>query len=79
MVGKFLNRRALADIKKSEERTRAVQKREALTRHPVRFTACGCPDPECGGWHTILTDRTAPTIEECDEIIRRHNQSRKHP
>lgn len=77
MAGKFFNHGALADIKKSEERISSMQKREGLTQHPVRFTACGCPDPDCGGWHTVLQDRTVPTHEECDEIIKRHNQTRK--
>lgn len=79
MAGRFFNRRALTDIKKSEERARSLQKREDLNQHPIRFTACGCPDPDCGGWHTILKDRMVPTQEECDEIVKRHNRTRKHP
>ena len=77
MAGKFLEHGALVDVKKSEERTNALQKREGLTHHPVRFTTCGCPDPNCGGWHTILTDRTIPTPKECDEILMRDNEARK--
>ena len=78
MAGKFLRHGALVDVKKSEERTNAKQKREGLTDHPVRFTTCGCPDPNCGGWHTILTDRRIPSLEECTEIIKQDNRDRKH-
>jgi hypothetical protein len=77
MVGKFLKRGALVDVKKSAERTNAKVKREGLAQHPVRFTTCGCPDPNCGGWHTIITDRTIPSAEDCIEIIKNDNQARK--
>lgn len=77
MAGKFLKPEALADFKKSQERTLARQKREGLAQHPVRFFVCGCSDVGCAGWHSILTDRTVPTAEECAEIIRNDNQTRK--
>ncbi|GAA5177207.1 hypothetical protein GCM10025771_13850 [Niveibacterium umoris] len=73
----FLGRSAIVDIIKSNERTNAIQKREGLTGHPVRFTVCGCPDPNCGGWHTIETDRKIPSQEECAEIIKADNAARK--
>jgi hypothetical protein len=57
MAGKFLRRGAIIDTLKSEERTNAIQKRNGLTMHPVQVTSCGCPDPNCGAWHTILTER----------------------
>jgi len=63
MVGKYMRRGAIIDTLKSEERTNAIQKRQG-TRHPVRVTVCGCPDPNCGAWHTILEDRVLPTAEE---------------
>lgn len=73
----FLGRSAIVDIIKSKERTNAIQKREGLTDRPVRFTVCGCPDPNCGGWHTIETDRTVPSTDECTAIIKADNSARK--
>ncbi|MFI4861861.1 MAG: hypothetical protein ACIAXF_14405 [Phycisphaerales bacterium JB063] len=77
MAGKFLKPEAIADTVRSEQRMNAVQKREGLTQHPVTVTSCGCPDPACGCWHTIQTDRTLPTPDECDELIQKHNQAKK--
>ena len=77
MAGQFLKRGAIIDTIKSEERTNAIQKREGLTNHPVRFTVCGCPDPNCGGWHTIDTERNLPTDEECEAILKNNNKVRK--
>jgi hypothetical protein len=77
MAGQFLKRSAIIDTIKSEERTNAIQKREGLTNHPVRFTVCGCPDPNCGGWHTIVTERNLPTDEECVAILKNNNKVRK--
>lgn len=68
--GKFLERGAIVDVIKSQERTNAIQKREGLSNHPVRFTVCGCPDPKYGGWHTIVTDRQIPTADECEALLR---------
>lgn len=56
MAGKFMRRDAVIDTIKSEERTNSIQKRNG-TNHPVRTTVCGCPDPRCGAWHTILDPR----------------------
>lgn len=77
MSGKYLKPGAIVDVIKSQERTNAIQKRNGLTQQPVRFTPCGCPDPDCGGWHTIVMDRTAPTADECIEILREDNMARK--
>ena len=77
MSNPFLGRAAIVDIIKSRERTSAIQKREGLTEHPVRFTVCGCPDPNCGGWHTIETDRKVPTADECTQILHADSSARK--
>ena len=69
MSGKYLRRGAIIDTVKSEERTNAMQKRNG-TRHPVRVTSCGCPDPNCGAWHTILEDGTLPTTEEAEGTLK---------
>lgn len=73
----FLGRSAIVDIIKSQERTNAIQKRGGLQGHPVTFTVCGCPDEGCGGWHTIRTDRTVPTADDCTAIIEADNAKRK--
>ena len=73
----FLGRPAIVDIIKDKERTNAIQKRAGLMSHPVRFTVCGCPDPNCGGWHTIETDRTVPSSVECEAILKADNIARK--
>ncbi|MGZ0079703.1 hypothetical protein [Methylomonas sp. YC3] len=73
----FLGRSAIVDIIKDKERTNAIQKREGLTNHPVRFTVCGCPDPNCGGWHTIEMNRTVPSSGECEALLKADNVERK--
>ena len=78
MAGKFLRRGAIIDTIKSEQRTNAIQKREGLKKHPVQVTSCGCPDPNCGAWHTIQTDRTIPTEEEAKQLLAQDKQKRKY-
>ena len=77
MPGKFLQRGAIVDTIKSEHRTNAIQKREGLIHHPVTVTSCGCPDPNCGCWHTIQTERTIPTPEEAVESLAGDKKARK--
>ena len=77
MTGKFLRRGAIVDTIKSEHRTNAIQKRDGLMMHPVTVTSCGCPDPNCGCWHTIQTERTIPTPEEADADLAAANRTRK--
>lgn len=77
MAGKFLRRGAIIDTIKSEQRTNAIQKREGLMRHPVTATSCGCPDPNCGCWHTIRTDRTIPTDAECAALLAQANKTKE--
>ena len=77
MAGKFLRRGALVDLIKSQERTNAIQKREGSTQHPVRTTVCGCPDPNCGGWHRIVTEVTIPASNECASILKEDKANRK--
>ena len=77
MAGKFLEHGALVDTIKSEHRTNAIQKRDGLTQHPVTVTSCGCPDPNCGAWHTIRTDRTIPTPEQAVARLLQDKKDRK--
>ncbi len=77
MSGKFLLRGAIVDTIKSEHRTNAIQKREGLTQHPVTVTSCGCPDLNCGCWHTIRTERTIPTTEQAVERLANDKKDRK--
>ena len=78
MAGKFLRRGAIIDTVKDEQRTNAIQRRKGLSGHPVRVTSCGCPDPNCGAWHTILIDRTIPTDEEAKQLLAQGKQQRKY-
>ena len=77
MAGKFLKRDAIIDTVKSEQRMNARRKRTGMTKHPVRVTSCGCPDPNCGAFHMIITERTIPTAEECEARIANANQTKK--
>ena len=76
MAGKFLKPGAIADTVRSEQRMNAVRKRTGKTKHPVQVTSCGCPDPNCGAWHTIVTERTIPTKEECADLVINDNKTR---
>lgn len=77
MAGKFLRRDAIIDTVKDEHRTSAVRKRKGLTRHPITAHSCGCPDPNCGAFQLIRTERTIPTPEECKAILAKDNRVRK--
>ena len=77
MAGKFLLRGAIIDTIMSEHRTNAIQCREGLTQHPVTVTSCGCPDPNCGCWHTIRTERFVPTAAEADAALAADKANRK--
>jgi hypothetical protein len=77
MSGKFLRRDAIIDSVKSEHRTNAIRKRRGLTRHPIIATSCGCPDPQCGAFHQILTERIIPTAAEADASLSADKATRK--
>lgn len=77
MAGKFLQRSAIIDAIKRRECINAQQKRLGLTRHPARFTVCGCSDAGCSGFYTIDRDATLPTAKECAAALRADNQRRK--
>ncbi len=70
MPGKFMKRGAVVDMIKSEERTNAIQKRNG-TNFAVTATICCCPDPNCGGWHTIREDRPLPSAAEADATLKK--------
>lgn len=76
MAGKFLRRGAIVDTIKSEHRINAIQRRKGLTSHPVTVTSCGCPDPNCGCWHTIQEARTIPTPEQAAADLLAANEKR---
>ena len=77
MAGKFLEREAVVDLVKSEQAANGLRKRQGLTQHPIRFVVCGCPDPKCGGWHVIETERTIPTGPEAVASLVAEKQIRK--
>ena len=77
MAGKLMGRDAIIDLVKSEHRANACRRREGLTQHPIVGFACGCPDPNCGGWHAIVTERTIPTAAEADATLATNKATRK--
>ncbi len=77
MAGKFMRRAAVVDSVKSEQRTNAMRKRAGQTRHPISAHACGCPDPGCGAFHLIRTERTIPTPDEADASLVADKKQRK--
>jgi predicted nucleic acid-binding Zn ribbon protein len=76
MAGKYLNGKQMYDLKKSEERTNAIKKREGKENYHVDAIVCGCPCPVCGGWHEIDETRPLPTREECEELLNKHNKNK---
>ena len=72
-----MKRGAIIDTVKDEHRTNAIRKRKGLTRHPVTAHSCGCPDPNCGVFHIIRTERTIPTPQECKVALAQDNRIRK--
>jgi hypothetical protein len=77
MAGKFLKRDAIIDSVKSEHRTNAIRRRQGLTRHPITAHSCGCPDPGCGAFHLIRTERTIPTADEAEATLAADKKTRK--
>lgn len=77
MAGKFLKRDAIVDTVKSEHRANAIRSRKGRSRHPITAHSCGCPDPGCGAFHLIRTDRVIPTAVEADATLAADKASRK--
>jgi len=77
MAGKFLRKNAITDTIKSEQRTNAERRRLGQTGHPITATPCGCPDPNCGAFHSIRTDRIIPTAEQADADLVVNQAERK--
>ena len=69
MAGKFMLRGAIIDSIKSEQRAQAIRKRLGQARHPIEAVVCGCPDPTCGAFHTVRTERTIRTPAEANRAL----------
>lgn len=76
MAGKFMNRNAVINTIKSQERMNAQQTREGSNNH-VHATICQCSFPDCGAFHTADENRPLPTIDKCDKIIQSHKKNDK--
>lgn len=76
MAGKFMNRNAVINTIKDQERTNAEQKRSGTQNH-VTATICQCGDPDCGAFHTIDKDRPLPSNQKCEDILKAHNWRKK--
>ena len=77
MGGKFLTRDKIIDLVKSEHRTNALRQRRGLAHHPVVGFKCGCSDPTCGGFHSIVAERTIPTAAEAESALATDKAIRK--
>jgi len=77
MAGKFLKRDAIIDSIKSEHRTNSIKRRRGLTKHPIEARSCGCPDPSCGAFHMIRTERVIPTADEAVETLSADKKKRR--
>lgn len=70
MSGKFLTPGEMADLKRSQDKVNSLQKRESSTGFHTELTVCGCPDPNCGGWHTVVTSRPLPSTDAAIELLK---------
>lgn len=77
VVGKFLQRGAIIDTLKSEERTNALQRRSGQTRYHVHVVSCGCPDENCGAFHRVDNTRPLPSEAEANQTLARDHRQRK--
>ena len=77
MPGKFLTPGEIADLKRSQEKTNSLQKRQGTTEFHTELTVCGCPDPNCGGWHTIDTERPLPSENTAKQLLKADNNRPK--
>lgn len=64
-----MRRAAVVYTLKGLEAVNSRQKREK-THFAVRTVQCGCPDDNCGAFHTIETHRPLPTTEEAVKTLR---------
>lgn len=77
MSGKFLTPGEIADLKRSQDKVNSLQKREHTTEFHTELTVCGCPDPNCGGWHTVVKSRPLPNPHKAEEILKADNKRKK--
>lgn len=73
MAGKFMNRNAIINTIKSQERVNAQQKRDGTNFH-VEAVVCQCSDPDCGAFHRIDTERPLPSRAESEKAIKQHKK-----
>ena len=77
MPGKYLTPGEISDLKRSQDKINSLQKREGKSDFHTELTVCGCPDPNCGGWHTIDLDRPLPTETAADNLLKADNRRSK--
>jgi hypothetical protein len=77
MTGKFLTPGEIADLKRSQDKTNSLQKREGTVKFHTNLIVCGCPDPNCGGWHTVVKERPLPSESLVKEILKADNKRPK--
>jgi hypothetical protein len=78
MSGKFLMPGEIADLERSQDKINSLQNREKTKGFHTDLVVCGCPDPNCGGWHTVDLSRPLPTTETA-ELTLKIKKNRKKP
>ena len=77
MTGKFLTPGEIADLKRSQDNVNSLQKREGTTDFHTHLIVCGCPDPNCGGWHTVDKGRPLPNEQVSTDLLKADNKRPK--
>ena len=77
MTGKFLTPGEMADLKRSQDKTNTAQKRDGTTEFHTDLIVCGCPDPNCGGWHAVDINRPLPNEEMAKQLLKDDNKRLK--
>jgi len=77
MTGKFLTPGEIADLKRSQDKVRSLQKREGTTEFHSELIVCGCPDPDCGGWHVVVKERPLPNENTAKTLLAADNKRPK--
>jgi len=74
MSGKYLTSGEIADLKRSQDKVNSLQNREKTKGFHTELVVCGCPDPNCGGWHTVDVSRPLPSAEAAISTLKKRKK-----
>jgi hypothetical protein len=74
MSGKYLTSGEIADLKRSQDKVNSLQNREKTKGFHTELIVCGCPDPNCGGWHTVDASRPLPSAEAAVSTLKKRKK-----